>query len=278
MLSGTSTEAQDSPLLGFLAGSMSPDIIIFIFLDPSPNLSPIPRPAGDSLAGSCPAFLWRRPFARRNTAACSPKVYPHPASMRWGRGEWMGFPSTWSLLSLKSAFANLASSMPHQYHLLGPWGFNPRPKAAEAASTGRYRLAPFPGSSSPPLLLEDGKWPLNQKRLGFLQLLSFIMDTQMRPGWACPPWRWLWTGLCFLYSIQPPHDTFPQLQLTSSEPDALWSLQTRLVAALHTQMTSLNVFSPIPPSSTLSKTSVLTSSLWTGKITSASQRSFYFPQ
>lgn len=134
----------------------------------------------------------------------------------------------------------------------------------------------LPAVSSYLLLLEKGKGPPKPptEGLGFLQLLLFTMDTEMKPEWARLSGRWLWTGLWLFYKDQSPH--FPQLQFTPSEPSVLWFLQTKLPATLRAEMTFLTtLFLQVVP---FMQTGVLTSSVWTGKITSAAQWSFHFPQ
>lgn len=124
-------------------------------------------------------------------------------------------------------------------------------------------------------------WKRARARLGtILEPLTFTMDTQMKPGWACLSWRWLWTGLWSSAEINLlTTNAFSQLQLSFSEPDALWSPQTRLSAALHAEMTSLTMpFLLLLQVAHFTQTDVLTSSVWTGKITSASQWPFHFPQ
>lgn len=116
----------------------------------------------------------------------------------------------------------------------------------------------------------------HQTRLGFLQPLS--LDTEMKPGWACFSWRQLWAGLWLLYRDQHPHEKWLSSAAASIQPDAPWSLPTRLSAAVHTEITSLTMpFLLFLQAAHLAQTGVLTNSVWTGNITSASQWSFNFP-
>lgn len=188
----------------------------YFFLGLSPSLSPIPRPAGDSLAGSCPGFLWRRPFAGHNTALSSPSL-----SVRWGWGEWMGFSSTCSLLSLKSAFANLACLSKS----ISALRFQPMPKGCDH---WKMQVGPVPWQFQPSLAAGGRQVATKPEKAWISATMSFIMNTQMRPGRACPPWKWLWTGLWFLHSVQP-HDR----HLPSPAAHILQALLPALVPADH---------------------------------------------
>lgn len=87
----------------------------------------------------------------------------------------------------------------------------------------------------------------------------------------------LWAGLWLLYRDQPPHEKWLSSAAASFQADAPWSLQTSLSAALDTEMISLTMpFLLFLQEAHFAQTGVLTNSVWTGNITSASQSSFHF--
>lgn len=111
----------------------------------------------------------------------------------------------------------------------------------------------LPAVSSSPLLLEEGKGPPNQERLGFLQPLSFPTDTQIKPELAYLSWRCLWTRLWLLYRDQPPHDKclppsaahFPQARCALVPAD-----QAVCCSPCRNDLSD-GAVSSVPPSSTL---------------------------
>lgn len=107
----------------------------------------------------------------------------------------------------------------------------------------------------------------HQTRLGFLQVLSWDKEVKSAVSWALTPlqgsassWEMAFLSCSFLPSR------------------CTWSLQTSLSAALYTEMTSLTMpFLLFLQAAHFAQTGVLTNSVWTGNITSASQSSFHFP-